>query len=91
LHSFFYYEIPSNLALTHVPSIDKKSSPKRARKQSLSVDSKLTILCSMIKKKVQNILVIGPRSNKSTLIRSAANSLKRVIVSVYPQTFDNFF
>lgn len=46
-----------------------KKSGKSPRKQSFSLDTKLNVLCSLLIKNVKNILVIGPRTNKSTLIR----------------------
>jgi hypothetical protein len=39
------------------------------RKQSLSFDTKLSVLCLLINKQIQNILVIGPRTNKSKIIK----------------------
>lgn len=69
LHVYFdadlqeYYDqaLPSKTA--------KKTSPERARKQSLSINSKVAVLQSLIENpQVKNILVIGPRTNKSRLI-----------------------
>lgn len=54
--------------------INKKSS-KVPRKQSFSLDTKLNVLCSLLIKNVKNILVIGPRTNKSTLIRETGQKL----------------
>lgn len=49
--------------------LNKKSSSKSPRKQSFALDTKINVLCSLLTKNVKNILVIGPRTNKSTLIR----------------------
>lgn len=68
-----------------------KKSGKSPRKQSFSLDTKLNVLCSLLIKNVKNILVIGPRTNKSTLIRQAGTKLQREILTIYPQSSDYFF
>ena len=69
LHAYFgvgldeYYDsaLPKKTA--------KKTSPERIRKQSITINTKLQVLRSLMSNEsVKNILVIGPRTNKSSLI-----------------------
>ena len=70
----------------------KKTSPERIRKQSITINSKVQVLRSLMSnQKVKNILVIGPRTNKTSLIEEACDLSDRPHMTIYPQACEYFF
>ena len=86
LHAYFDANLQEYYDMVLPKKTAKKTSPERIRKQSVTINSKVSVLRSLMSnREVKNILVIGPRTNKSTLIEEACQKEGRSYLTIYPQ------